>query len=242
MMNRNRPRVHTLLMILTAVLTLFFFSCQTAPEEEPAEEEPTEEMPAEEEPTPEEEEAEAPQDARNTAENLRSYITEHELAQYAEASFSTAEERHQEAESAYGSDNERSAQLFDETIELYRDVLEKSVKSLRSDYKEQVAELRDQAESLKASSALPEEYQASMNLLEQTENAFEEGNYRKAHELSLKALEQLKRTVNRAQQKRQKAVEALQKSQSSLEDTERQIQQFEEEAALEDETEGETEE
>jgi len=233
--------MHRLLTILAALLTLFFFSCQTAPEEEAVEEEPAEEMPAEEEPAPEEE-VEPPQEARSEAENLQSYITEHELAQYAEASFSTAEERHQEAESAYGSDNERSAQLFEDAIELYRDVLEKSVKSLRTDYKERVAELRSEAESLKASSALPEEYEASMDLLEQTENAFEEGNYRQAHESSLQALEQLERTVARAKEKRQKAVEALQKSQTSLEEVEQQIQQYEEEAALEDESEGDTEE
>jgi hypothetical protein len=233
--------VRLLSAIFAAALTLFLFSCQTAPEEEPAEEEPVQEEPVAEEEAEAEPMVAAPEAERNEAENLRAYITDNELAQYAEASFSNAQSRHQEAESAYGSDNAQSAELYDEAISLYRDVLEKSVNALRNDYKEQVNSLRQEAEQLKTAKALPEEHQAAMELLEQTEAAYEAGNFRKAHELSLQALEQLQLTVRRAREKRQQALEVLQDSQSSLEETQQQIQQYESEAALEDETQGETE-
>jgi hypothetical protein len=234
--------IHTLIVILIALLALFLFSCKTVPEEEPAEEKPAPEEPKpEEEEEPEvEEEVEAPDAARREARSLKTYISDNDLAQYAEASFSTAETRHQKAEEAYGSDNARSAELFEEAIELYREVLEKSVKNLRSGYQSRMEELRRQARELKTENALPQEHQASMQLIDQTQTAYEEGNYRKAHELALTTLEQLERTVSRARAKREQALDALKESQASIEQTQKQIEEYEKEAALEDEAEGET--
>lgn len=240
-MNRNKKRPTAMFLVLAALVASFLlFSCQTAPEEEPAEEKAVTEEPAPEEEEKAEKEVAAPDAERREAQNLQQYITQNELSQYAEASFETATQRHEEAEEAYGTDNARSKELFLEAIGLYEEVLEKSVKALRTDYQSRVSSLRNQAEELRTAKALPEEHQAAMDLLDQTEAAFEAGNYRKAHELSLKALDQLELTVTRARKKRQNALEALQDSQSSLEQTMKQIEEYEQQAIIEDQAEGET--
>lgn len=240
-MKREKPGIIHMVWILAALFaSLLLFSCATAPEEKPAEE-PAEEKPAPEEEREAEEEVPAPDAARSEARSLQKYITDNDLSQYAEASFEKAEQSHEEAEEAYGTDNAASKKGFEEAIGLYREVLQKSVEALRDDYKSRVSSLRQEAEQLRTEKALPQEHEAAMNLLDQTENAYEEGNYRKAHELSLQALDQLELTVNRARKKRQNALEALKESQSSIEQTQKQIEEYEQQAVSEEQAAGETE-
>jgi hypothetical protein len=219
-----------LLILGVLALSVFLFSCQTAPEEAPPEEEPETE-PIEEAAVP------APDDLQSEATELRDLIMQYELGQYAEDAYDTGENAYLTAEDAYGADNELATELYTEAISSYETVVEVGVGELQSEWESQIETANAEAQELKAPRAMPDAYQNARDTLEEAQSAFEDNEYATAVTLYSESLEDHRSVVNQTREKRERALNALdeidsniQSTQGDIEELERQQQTFDPEA------------
>jgi len=219
-----------LLILGVLALSVFLFSCQTAPEEAPPEEEPEAE-PIEEAAVP------APDDLQTEATELRDLIMQYDLGQYAEDAYDTGENAYLTAEDAYGTDNELATELYTEAIPSYETVVSVGVGELQSDWESQIETANAEAQELKAPRAMPDAYQNARDTLEDAQSAFEDNEYATAAALYSESLEDHRSVVNQTREKRERALNALddidsdiQSTQGDIEELERQQQTFDPEA------------
>ena len=219
-----------LLILGVLALSVFLFSCQTAPEEAPPEEEPEAE-PIEEAAVP------APDDLQTEATELRDLIMQYDLGQYAEDAYDTGENAYLTAEDAYGTDNELATELYTEAISSYETVVAVGVGELQSDWESQIETANAEAQELKAPRAMPDAYQNARDTLEDAQSAFEDNEYATAVTLYSESLEDHRSVVNQTREKRERALNALddidsdiQSTQGDIEELERQQQTFDPEA------------
>lgn len=211
-----------MLILGVLALTVFLFSCQTAPEAAPEEEEP--------EPAPAEEEAEPlPDELRVRAGELRDIIAQLDLGRYAEEEFAAGQEAFASAEDAYGDDNETAEQLYEEAIAQYEIVLQVGVGELQSQWEDQIEELNARARDLKAPTAVPDDYRQARGTLEDARGAVDEERYDLAAGFYPQALDQHEAVVNQTEEKRQAALDALDEIDSNIQSTESDIEELEEE-------------
>lgn len=211
-----------ILLILGALaLSVFLFSCQTAPEEAPPEEEPEAE--------PIEEAAPAPEDLQDRATELRDLIAQYELDEYAEDEFATGENAYLTAEEAYGEDNELATELYTEAITSYEGVVEIGAGELRSEWESDIEEVDAEARELKAPRAMPDAYEDARDMLADAQSAFDAAEYATATELYDESLEEHRSVVNQTREKRERALSALDEIDSNIQSTEGDIEELERE-------------
>lgn len=208
-----------LLILGVLALSVFLFSCQTAPEAAPPEDEPEAE--------PIEEAAPAPDDLQNRATELRDLIMQYDLGQYAEDAFDTGENAYLTAEDAYGEDNELATELYTEAITSYERVVEVGVGELRSEWEGEIEAANAQAQELKAPAAMPDAYQDARATLEEAQSSLEENEYDTAASLYGESLEKHRSVVDQTRQKRQQALNALDDIDSNMQSTESDIEELE---------------
>ena len=210
----------TLLIIGVLALTVFLFSCQTAPEAAPEEEAPAEQP-------PEEEAAPLPDELRVRADELRDLVAQYELAQYARDEWSTAEEAYLAGEDAYGEDNEQAAQLYRTAVDNYETVVRVGVGELQSQWESDIQQLNAQAQELKAPRAMPDAYQDARTTLEEGQSALDAAEYDSAATLYSESLEKHRSVVNQTREKRERALSALDEIDSNIQSTEGEIEELE---------------
>ncbi len=208
-----------LLILGVLALSVFLFSCQTAPETAPPEEEPEAE--------PIEEAAPAPDELQTEATELRDLIMQYDLGQYAEDAFATGENAYLTAEEAYGEDNELATELYTEAITSYARVVEVGVGELQSEWEGEIEEANVQAEELKAPAAMPDAYQDARTTLEEAQSSVEENEYAAAASLYGESLEKHRSVVNQTREKRERALSALDDIDSNMQSTESDIEDLE---------------
>ena len=208
-----------LLILGVLALSVFLFSCQTAPEAAPPEEEPEAEPIEEAEPAPDELQTEATE--------LRDLIMQYDLGQYAEDAFDTGENAYLTAEEAYGEDNELATEMYTEAITSYEQVVEVGAGELRSEWESEIEASNAQAEELKAPRAMPDAYQDARDTLADAQSAFEESEYAAAASLYGESLEKHRSVVNQTREKRQRALNALDEIDSSIQSAEGEIEELE---------------
>jgi uncharacterized protein YukE len=210
-----------ILVILGALaLVVFLFSCQTAPEAAPEEEAP--------EPEPTEEEAEPlPDELRVRAGELRDIIAQLDLGRFAETEYAAGEEAFASGENAYGDDNDLAEEHYQEAIEQYQIVLREGIGELQTQWEGEIEELNAQAQELKAPTAVPDDYEQARSTLEDARGAVEDERYDLAAGFYPEALEEHESVVNRTQEKRQAALDALDEIDSSIQSTEGDIEDLE---------------
>jgi hypothetical protein len=203
-----------------AALLLSVVGCATAPEPD------TEDTEAETETQTQDAEAEmpAPEEERSQAKNLRNTVRELELGDYAPDAFEQAEEQFQQAEAAYGSENERAAEAYRTAISHYETVLETGVEQRGQERAQAIRAARSKADEAKAPRAATETYEQAGSLVDQALQAREGENYREALRLSERAEEQYLQAFRQARQRRQQAQEALEALSEELEQAEQEIE------------------
>jgi hypothetical protein len=211
-----------LLILAVLALSVFLFSCQTAPEAAPEEEAPAEQP-------PEEEAAPLPDELRVRASELRDLVAEYELAQYSRDDWATAEEAFLAGEDAYGEDNEQAEELYRTAVENYENVVEVGVGELQSEWEADIEELNTQAGELKAQRAMPTAYEQARSTLEDARTAVDDEEYAVAVALYSESLEEHQSVVSQTREKRQRALQALDEVDSNIQSTESDIQELEQE-------------
>ncbi|MFO8064899.1 MAG: hypothetical protein ACQETQ_05680 [Spirochaetota bacterium] len=199
------------------VLIVFLFSCQTAPEEAP-DEEAAGEAQAEEERA-----AQPPDEERDRAEEMRDFIAQYELGQFAEEEFETGENAFTSAQDVYGEDNELAAELFVEAGDSYARVINTGIQELQSNWESEIEDLDAEAQELKAPRAMQSEYEAARSTLEDAREAFDAEDYDAAAGYYQDSLEQHEDVVRQTRRKRERAVQALENIDSDMRDTEGDI-------------------
>ena len=148
---------------LVSMAGLLFLSCASEPEKVPEKEpEKAPEKSVTEVPAPEKELA--------RAKELRDLVVRYELEKIAVQEFNSAENHLKEGEAAYGKDNEAAKASLERAIEGYRAVIKAGYTQISQKLKDDVERFKGEADELKASAALPEEYQTA------------DGSYKKALE------------------------------------------------------------
>lgn len=209
-----------LLILGVLALSVFLFSCQTAPEEAPPEEEP------EAEPI-EEAAATAPDDLQDRATELRDLIAQYELDGYAEDEFAAGENAYLTAEEAYGEDNELATELYTAAITSYERVVEVGAGELQSEWESEIETANAEAQELKAPRAMPDAYEDARDALADAQSAFDAAEYATAATLYGESLEEHRSVVNETREKRERALGALDDIDSSIQSTEGEIEELE---------------
>jgi len=169
---------------------------------------------------PEETVFEAPDEEKALAEALRDRIEEFGLAELAQSDYDAAEARYKEGTMAYGQDNEASRKAFDGAIAYYQAVIDKAFPILVGNVKTDADSYRRQADAIKASVAVKEDYAAAKTVYDSAMAEEQAGNYEKAAELFGQAEELFAQVYADAKEKKDKAEQALKEALENLESSE----------------------
>lgn len=205
------------MMALTVLIPFIILSCASTPEEEPeAPEEVVEEAP----------EFPAPEKERERAQELRALVEKYEFAQYAENEFAEGEASYDRAEEMLESDNQAAKTNYNEAITSYNQVIRTAVDTLYNEWKNELETQFDEAEEVKASKAVPEQYNSAQKKIENARAAYEAEDYEQAVSLYREGTEELKKAVADAREKRERARKSLEETDANLAETEEELQNF----------------
>ena len=207
-MKRKIPLYGSLPIVILAALLALLLSCASAPEETVFE-------------PPDEEKAQA--------EALRDRIEEFGLAELAQSDYDAAEARYQEGTMAYGQDNQASKEAFDGAITYYQAVIDKAFPVLVGNAKTGADSSRRQADSIKASVAVKDDYAAAKSAYDSAVAEQQAGNYEKAAELFEQAEELFAQVYQDAKAKKDTAEQALKEALENLESSEEKAREADQE-------------
>jgi hypothetical protein len=208
--------------LLVAVVISLIFSCAGAPEKEPEkvpEKEPEETVAAV--PAPEEELAKA--------KKLRDLIVRFELDKIAVQEFNSADNNLKEGEAAYGKDNEAAKVSLEKAIEGYRAVIKAGFDKISKKRKDEIESVKREADELKASVALPEEYKVADETYRKALENEKAGDYEQALEGFDRSLVLFRDVRDRALEKKLRAEKALDEAKSGITNAEKKAKELEEE-------------
>jgi hypothetical protein len=208
------------LLALLAVFLLFACAGEPAatPEKEP-EKEP--EKPQSEVPAPEEELAKAKE--------LRDLILEYGLDKAAAEEFDSAENHFKEGESAYGKDNDAAKASLEEAIEGYRAVIRAGYEEISRKLKNDVEAIKKEADDLKASVALPEEYETADGAYKKALDREKAEEYETALAGYSLAISLFRNVRDRSLEKKLRAEKSLEEAKAGIADVEETAKEIEEE-------------
>ena len=206
------------LLMLAALSVLVIAACETPPE--PVEEADPEDIPATE---------------QEQARNLRSTIMEYELDQYAVAEFAEAEQYFEEAEALLDEDVDAATESYIAAIALYEEVVRIGFTELIGGLKAEIAEVRADAEGIRADVAARTEFEQGAESYDEGEALEVQGDWERAYQMFEGSLNSFTASYDVAREKRDRADEAMARAQEKEDDTERQVREMEDE--LEDELE-----
>lgn len=183
-----------------------------------------------------------PDDAYDTAEELRTQIQDYELAQYAQSEFDVGEQQFAAGEVAY--ENEEYAvaeEAFNLAIDRYTVVIREGFRAIAGARREEATAQKELADEAKAGVAVPDAYEAAQAVYNEAIDEAAEGNDRHAAELFENAAFLFAEAYQQADDKRRQALDAMNRVDQRVRDLDVQRETLEG-AAREDLDEDETDE
>ncbi len=209
--------VRRFLLPAAVIVVLVLTGCPTAPE--PVEDPPPEEVAPEDIPVTEQEEARS----------LRDTIRRYELDQYAVEEFTEAEEYYEEAEALMEEDPEAATESYIAAIALYEQVVRVGFGELIDALKAEIAEVRAEAEGIRADVAARSEFEQGVEAYDQAEQLEMEASWEPAYHGFQRSLEFFQDSYGIAREKRDRADDAMARAQEVRERTEREVLEMEDE-------------
>ncbi|MFW5745269.1 MAG: hypothetical protein ACOCW3_06470 [Spirochaetota bacterium] len=210
--------MHRIMAVVVAIVTLLG-ACASAPEPVPP-----------------------PDDAYDTAEELRTQIQEYDLAQYAQDGFDLGEQQFASGEVAYENEEYSVAEeAFNLAIDRYTDVIREGFRAIAGARREEATAEKERADELKAGVAVPDAYEAAQAVYNEAIDEASDGNDRQAAELFENAAFLFAEAYQQSDEKRQQALDAMNRVDQRVQDLDVQRETLEE-AAREDLDEDETDE
>ncbi|GEM_PF-3054086 len=213
------------LLMPAALAVLVFGACETPPE-------PVDEPP--------EHVAEVPVTEQVQARDLRNTIMEYELDQYAreefleaEAYFEEAERLAQDPDAALDVEVHPATESYIAAIGLYEHVVSVGFAELIQAVKGEIADVRAQAEAIRADVAARSEFEQGVEAYDQGEELELEASWGPAYEAYESSLGYFTDSYDIARAKRTRAEEAMARAQEKEKETERQVREMEDELAEE---------
>lgn len=181
-----------------------------------------------------------PDELYDEVKSLRSRIDEKNLAEYAQSEYDVGEAYFADGETAYNAEEYESAgQLFSDAKVQYTEVIRKGFQSVSSARKSEADSYKSQADEIKASVAVAEDYSAAKAVYDQAVAAANSGDDETAAELFENASTLFKQVYEAAAVKKSLAEDALAKIDQSIDDLDAQREKLENEAREDLEASGE---
>ena len=172
-----------------------------------------------------------PDEAYDTAKTLRSQITEFELAQYNESEFQAGESQFADGEVAYETEEYATAEeAFNLAIDSYTIVIRDGFRAIAGARREEATSAKAQADEVKASVAVADDYAEALDLYNQAVAAADEGDDQRAAELFENAAVLFAQVFESASAKRRQALDALGRVDQRIEALDVQRESLEEDA------------
>ena len=204
-------------VFLIAVAVLLILSCASEPEKPPVEAAP------EKEPAAAVPEVPAPESELAEAMKLRDLVVAFELDKIAAQEFSSAENHFKEGEAAYGKDNTAAKSSLEKAIEGYRAVIKAGYTQISQKLKEDLESVKREADELKASVALPDEYKTA-------DDSYKKALEKEKAEEYVQALEGFNVAISLFRNVRDRSLEKKLRAERSLEEAKAGIANVEETA------------
>ncbi|MFW5718412.1 MAG: hypothetical protein ACOC37_03785 [Spirochaetota bacterium] len=151
-----------------------------------------------------------PDEAYDTAKNLRAQIQEFDLAQYAQSEFDVGEEQFAAGEVAYETEEYTVAEeAFNLAIDRYTEVIDEGFRAVAGARRQEAEAQKELADEAKAGVAIPDAYEAAEAVYNEAIDAETDGNAQHAAELYENAAVLYAEAYEQADEKRKQALDAM---------------------------------
>ena len=200
-----------ILVVLAVGVVLVLASCATAPEPQEQAEKPA---------PPAKGAVALPEQEYAQAKELKSKIDRYGLGTYAPEEYAQAEAKMADAEKAYQKDNAAAKKALDEAIRGYNAVVSKGFPLLAEDRRKQAESAMGQADSVKASRAVPAAYARAKAKYDEGVAARDAGEFEKAVAAFDEARRLFEDAYMQAKAKKERAEQSMRSTQEGLTDAE----------------------
>jgi hypothetical protein len=153
---------------------------------------------------------------------IRSEIEAHDLSRFDPASFATAEEHIQQADSAYKEKDMATAQqAAKEALVHYQQVADTGWEALAEEQRQRARALREEALNLKAQVAMPEAYQEADLVYTEGERTMSAKDFKQALETFTQSADKFMAVRDGTAKKRQTAEKAIQTAKDKIADSDK---------------------
>ena len=172
-----------------------------------------------------------PDEEYDQAKSLRTRIEQNDLAQYAQSDFDAAETSFTAGETALAAEDNETAQTeFTTAIAGYQDVIRAGLRAIAGTRKQSADDQKVRADDVKADVAVAEAYAEALSVYEAAQAAEADGDDETAAELYENAATMFTAAYEEAEEKRQRALQALSDATAATGNLETRREELEDEA------------